>query len=65
MEKKKTAVLSDGKTAELTFDEAILAVELYSKELARLTASVNKANSVISLSPSRLLYAPFPWHLHR
>ena len=47
MEKKKTAVLADGKTAELTFDESILAVELYSKELARLTASVNKANSVI------------------
>ncbi len=47
MEKKKTAVLSDGKTAELTFDEAILAVELYSKELAKLTASVNKATSVI------------------
>ncbi len=47
MEKKKTAVLADGKTAELTFDEAILAVELYSKELAKLTASVNKATSVI------------------
>lgn len=47
MEKKKTAVLSDGKTAELTFDEAILAVELYSKELAKLTASVNKATSII------------------
>ena len=47
MKKKKTAVLSDGKTAELTFDEAILAVELYSKELAKLTASVNKATSVI------------------